>query len=222
MKLMNRESVIRLQPVFALLQESSELARRCHTNLWQCSVAIGQLYSLGATDRDLQQLVASGLTQHGRETTGADSTDERTFASADNGFGPKSCFVLAPAGVEVMKDTGIEKRRVNGLIDLRPIWNTCNNELRIAGQLVKRFKWRAPNQERLIMAFEEQGWPTRIADPLEKDEMVDPKRRLHDTIKCLNRRHVRDLMRFHGDGTGQGVEWRVFDPTAKNQLNLPR
>jgi hypothetical protein len=36
---------------------------------------------------------------------------------------------------------------------------------------------------------------------------VDPKRRLHETIKALNGRRLARLIRFRGDGTGQGVLW---------------
>jgi hypothetical protein len=57
--------------------------------------------------------------------------------------------------------------------------------------------------------FQEQNWTAEhIDDPLprmgeENDE--DAKRRLHDTIKNLNRGLPRGTLRFRGDGTGQGV-----------------
>jgi hypothetical protein len=57
------------------------------------------------------------------------------------------------------------------------------------------------------MAFEEDGWPPRIDDPLPQKLNQDPKSRLHDTIKCLNRNHRKRLIRFSGDGTGEGVVW---------------
>ena len=34
-----------------------------------------------------------------------------------------------------------------------------------------------------------EAWPTRIDDPLPQKTNQDPKCRLHDTIKCLNRNH---------------------------------
>ena len=51
----------------------------------------------------------------------------------------------------------------------------------------------------------------RIDDPLPPVPEQDPKRRLHDTIKCLNRNHRRKAIRFHGDGTGEGVCWEFLD-----------
>jgi hypothetical protein len=33
------------------------------------------------------------------------------------------------------------------------------------------------------------------------------KKRLHDAIHSLNQNHVRPVIRFHGDGTGECVSW---------------
>jgi hypothetical protein len=62
-------------------------------------------------------------------------------------------------------------------------------------------------QEAILMAFEEENWPPRIDDPLPVHPDMLPKRRLHDTIKSLNRNQKRPLIRFMGDGTGEGVRW---------------
>lgn len=94
-----------------------------------------------------------------------------------------------------------------------PAWDAERRELRVCGALVKRFKWPAANQEIVLAAFEEEGWPSRIDDPLPVEAEQDPKRRLHDTIKCLNRKQERPLLHFRGDGTGEGVVWE-FAPRA--------
>ena len=47
----------------------------------------------------------------------------------------------------------------------------------------------------------------------------DPKQRLHDTIKCLNRRQLNCLIQFGGDGTSEGVIWR-FTPMAHEILGI--
>ena len=205
---MNRETVVRLQPVLNLLRGSLELSKRKQVNQWNFAVSIGQLYGCGATEADLTDLLTTGLSQHQIETT-YPGTRPRTFAPGNGRLDEKSCFVLSEDGVKVMESAGLQARRVDGLFPIKPRWDANENELRIAGQLVKRFRWHAPNQERLIVAFEEAGWPEKIDDPLPADDQVDSKRRLHDTIKCLNRRHVQNLMRFHGDGTGEGVIWRL-------------
>jgi hypothetical protein len=90
-----------------------------------------------------------------------------------------------------------------------PRWDAERRELWFNRQLVKRFKWPADNQEKVLAAFEEEGWPGRIDDPLSPQPEQDPKRRLHDTIKRLNRDQTNALMHFRGDGTGEGVIWEL-------------
>ena len=87
----------------------------------------------------------------------------------------------------------------------QPVWDRARRELRLGNKLIKRFKWPAENQERVLDAFEDNGWPTHIGDPLEAHDSICPKRRLHDTIKCLNRKQINGLIKFRGDGTGLGV-----------------
>ncbi len=74
---------------------------------------------------------------------------------------------------------------------------------------MKQFKVPAANQERILAAFEEEGWPIRIDDPLPPNSEQDSKRRLHDTINSLNRNQKQNLIRFVGDGSGQGVRWEL-------------
>ncbi|MFO0820863.1 MAG: hypothetical protein U1A77_23145 [Pirellulales bacterium] len=88
-----------------------------------------------------------------------------------------------------------------------PHWDGDRHELRVGGELVKRFKGAAANQESILAAFEEEGWPPRIDDPLPPQVEQDSKRRLNDTIKCLNKNQRQKLICFHGDGTGEGVLW---------------
>ncbi len=96
-----------------------------------------------------------------------------------------------------------------------PSWDPERHELRCGRLLIKKFKWRASNQERILAVFEEEGWPARIDDPLPPRPEIDSKRRLGDTIKCLNRNHLVQVLKFIGDGSGQGVIWE-FQP------DLPR
>ena len=91
----------------------------------------------------------------------------------------------------------------------RPVWDRQRRELRLGDVVVKRFKWPAENQERVLNAFEDQGWPDHIDDPLLPHPDICAKRRLHDTLKCLNRKQVRELIKFRGDGTGLGVRLEI-------------
>ncbi len=87
----------------------------------------------------------------------------------------------------------------------KPIWDRDRRELRFGDTVVKRFKWPAENQELVLNAFQDLGWPIRVENPLAAHPSICPKRRLHDTLKCLNRKQVNELIKFRGDGTGLGV-----------------
>ncbi len=93
--------------------------------------------------------------------------------------------------------------------DFTPRWDRDHRILSVGGQIVKRYGRSSPNQEAVLQAFEEEGWPYRIDDPLPYSTEVAPKLRLHDTIRWLNLRIENRLVRFTGDGTGEGVCWKL-------------
>ena len=49
---------------------------------------------------------------------------------------------------------------------LLPRWDAMRRELVVDGQIVKRFRLPAVNQVAVLAAFEEEGWSSRIFDPL--------------------------------------------------------
>jgi hypothetical protein len=72
--------------------------------------------------------------------------------------------------------------------------------------LVKAYRRPAPNQELVLAAFEEEGWPPQIDDPLPGSYELDTKQRLHDTIVRLNRNQQ------HGSAKGLCWEWASDSP----------
>ena len=132
-------------------------------------------------------------------------------ASRDEHDGGVSSPIAVPASAASV--TSGSDSRTNGAAAERsaPRWCPDRQELRFCERLVKVFRLPSPNQETVLAAFEEEGWPCRIDDPLPPVPDLDPKRRLHDTIKSLNRNQRSPLVRFLGDGTGQGVRWRAVD-----------
>ncbi len=90
----------------------------------------------------------------------------------------------------------------------RPYYDSERRELWWGGKLVKRFSQQAANQHLILCAFQEQGWPPRIDDPLSpRGHGTDPKRRLNGAIYRLNLNQLNRLIRFRGDGTGEGILW---------------
>jgi hypothetical protein len=90
----------------------------------------------------------------------------------------------------------------------KPRWDQVRRELTFEGKLIKHYRQLAPNQVLVLAAFEEDGWPVKIDDPLPQSPGVVPKRRLRDTVRALNANHENGgLLKFRADGTGQGILW---------------
>jgi hypothetical protein len=74
---------------------------------------------------------------------------------------------------------------------------------------VKRYRQPSGNQEMILLAAEELGWTRWFDDPLPRIRTGNPKARLHDAIKGLNRHQEAKLVRFRGDGTGTRLGWEL-------------
>jgi hypothetical protein len=99
---------------------------------------------------------------------------------------------------------------------VKPHYDARRRVLLVDDRVVKRFRVPARNQELILIAFEEEGWPERIDDPLPTSPAIAPKRRLHDAINSLNRNQQNHLIRFHGNGNGMGIYWeRIEDDDSE-------
>ncbi len=188
------------------------------------SLADMTLREAGISDEELEWLldvgyVASIDSQDMTSPTGLRKLDTLLF---DGAF-----YVITTAGAAFIDEvsnavsvstTEILRRDATGQLVVIPRWNAERRELTYRGTLVKRFRKSAPNQECLLNAFERQGWPRRIADPLPFEITVVPVDRLHDAIKRLNRTLDAPLLNFGGDGKGTGVCWRVVTPPLQDEL----
>ncbi len=101
--------------------------------------------------------------------------------------------------------------------DLRPSWDADRKELWFGPHVVKRFKSQSPNQETILTVFHEEGWPAKIDDPLPPVANQTSRQRLHDAIKNLNRHQLNRVIRFAGDGTGEGVRWERVGLAASGE-----
>jgi hypothetical protein len=91
---------------------------------------------------------------------------------------------------------------------LTPHWDAELRQLSFNGRSIKRYRVPARNQELILSAFEEEGWPESIDDPLPPVADIDSRRRLQATIKSLNRHQTNGLIRFRGNG-GERVLWQL-------------
>lgn len=217
----------RIQTALSQLAEARRYAEDAARPVWDFAV---EIHTLDLTPNDLRWLVCKGYVEHAQETTRR-ADDGRTYRPAGKlTFTRRSCFVLTQAGLLLphmhIKITGangqvgvqpaesLSSARHNGksrLAPLLPHWDRDRRELWLGAKLVKQFRLPSRNQETILAAFEEEGWPPSIDDPLSPHPEQDTKRRLHETIRSLNRHQKHRLLRFQGDGTGQRVLWeRLF------------
>ena len=123
-------------------------------------------------------------------------------------FKSRSCLALTVAGVAFAKsivadsDAPTSKTR-----DILPHWNSEDRQLYVGENVIRDSHARACSQECILIAFENQGWPPRIDDPLPQRVGADGKLRLNKTIYRLNRSLTSPHIRFTCDGTGTGVCW---------------
>lgn len=209
---------LRLAAALAILYQARDYAAELKVSPWEFAAEWEDLARAGATHNDLRWLLAYGLLEHGVEKTRA-SDPRRTFqCPAGRVLGPSSCFVLSAIGAawaeqlvrEATQASPSGERNGRSLpIGDRPHWDGDRREFSFREQVLKRFRSPAPNQELVLAAFEEEGWPARIDDPLPPHADQDSKRRLRDTIATLNR--GQKAIRFQADGLGQGVCWKAVD-----------
>jgi hypothetical protein len=95
--------------------------------------------------------------------------------------------------------------------DDRSSWHARDRELRFGGKFLFRLG-RAPVIKLILDAFMEEDFSTRIDDPLSPRDGIEAKERLRDAIKRLNLKlaKAKAPIRFHGDGTGQGIWWSLL------------
>jgi hypothetical protein len=192
----------------AYLLEAHETARELDRPTLEFACQLPALMTHGITEASLRWLLERGLAEHHMEITDSACRSRRFRRSANNHFQANSCLFLTDAGVGLAENHRLDLAPIaNGSGIQRPHFDTKRRILILGDQIVKQFRVPAANQELILTAFEEEDWPPHLNDPIPPAPEIDPKKRLHDTIDRLNRSQKTPMIRFHGDGTGQGVCW---------------
>jgi hypothetical protein len=188
---------------------------------WEFAVEIAGLIGLGLTTSDLRWLVSKGYLQYARETTRQGDGCRRFRPCLHLAFDKRACFILTEAGMRLKAPSvpplavsdeepsvraGLQAAPTAGAAIL-PSWDGLRRTLRVGDRVVKRFRVPSPCQEAILAAFQEEGWPAAIDDPLPPQPVQDPKRRLRETVRSLNANQANPILRFRGDGTGTRVVW---------------
>jgi hypothetical protein len=215
----------RFRPALDTLVTAFNYAEDSHADPWQFAIGLPELYASGATLADLRWLILRGFAEHARETT-IPGDAERSFRKlTPTAFPEETCFVLSADGASNLAKVLGAVQSVPAPIDGQattpaasneqlpadsrptPEWDPVRRELRYQRQVIKRYRVPAQNQELVLTAFQESGWPECIDDPLPPVPDQDCKERLQATIKSLNRNQLARAIRFHGNGNGQQVYW---------------
>ena len=210
----------------SLLLQAYEYAQELQRPPRDFALEFDALRETGLNHNDCRWLVYQNLVQHTLdaelqcETEGSSSTRPRVMLTRT------SCFILTERGLALAhafldrRDPlpSLETVRTVDLahssVELSPRWDRDCRELWLGAALVKQFKVPAANQEIILQAFQEEGWPPCIDDPLPPQFAMNPKRRLHDTLGALNRNQKHKFIRFRGNGNGEGVRWEVCQATS--------
>jgi len=201
----------------AMLMQAYEYALELGQDVWDFAVELDTLRTANVSNSDLRWLASMRYIEHAVETTRIADGGRSFRRTRPMIFPDGTCVVLTAAGAAMASEMcNPTSTAANETFDVtrhqpvfpnepldRPQWDYQRRQVRCGGHVVKEFKLPAPNQETILTAFEEEGWPPRIDDPLPPVADVDPRRRLHDTIKALNRKQKHDLVRFMGDGNGE-------------------
>lgn len=209
-----------------MLIRAHEYARDVKHTRWDFAIEIQRLRDAGISECELRWLICKGYVERADELTVPDQEGRSFRWLASLKFLEETCFVLTDEGVsfaekvdQLFPQSSSNGRPGNCVVAVCggpksraiPSWDSLRLELRFDKQVVKRYRVPAPNQEVVLAAFEEEDWPNRIDDPLTPTDEIDPKRRLHSTIQCLNRNQRRRLIHFRGDGHGTGVCWELVE-----------
>jgi hypothetical protein len=208
-------------PALAALVEAADAATGAGDCRWQFAVEVHVMLRDGASVSLLRSLVRAGLVEHRQEITRPDDQARQFQPLANLSLPERTCLILTDAGMtfaceqlpnlRAAHESTATASTINGRDSSRttPEWDALRRELRFAGQVVKVYRVPAENQERVLTAFQEAGWPACLADPLPQKPEQNASRRLHETIQKLNRIVHCKVIRFRGDGTGTRICWEI-------------
>jgi len=209
------------EAALAALLESHEAASHAGVCRWQFAVEVQFLLAHGVSINLLRSLVRAHLAEHRQETSKPDDETRKFLPLMNLSLPERTCLVLTDAGLGFARESlprlrAQHDRAISTPLSKRasrvrpaPAWDAQRRELRFGDRLVKAYRVPAANQERVLEAFQDAGWPECLDNPLPHASDQDAKRRLHQTIQKLNQSTRSGPLRFRGDGTGQRICWEL-------------
>ncbi len=231
------ELSVPMKTALVLLLQAYDRATKLGHEKWDFALEIQALKEVGVNHNDLRTLICQGIAEHLIEQTRTGS-EHRTYRLPRGlRIGRRSCFALATEALAIVRKVahqtemnGCHRVSENRFVDAapmptpkgpigltsvndaepaKPTFDPVMRTLSLGSSLVKAFRVPAQNQIIILSAFQEDNWPPILDDPLPPQPEQEPKKRLRDTIRCLNRNQKRCLIKFFGDGQGLGVGWKI-------------
>ncbi len=197
----------RCQAALEILLRAYTKAQLNQVSVWNFAVAIQDLRQVGLAEHDLHWLVRRDYAEHTTQMTGCDG--RRAFCpERRRRLTTQTCVVLTERGAAWLHALGKDPCRRQSVWPETPIYDYITRELRVGALVVKCFRQPAASQELILLAFQEQGWPPAVDDPLSPKPGLSCKKHLHDTFQNLNRHQQHALIHFSGDGTGRRIGWQ--------------
>jgi hypothetical protein len=173
----------------------------------------------------LRWMLYQGHVEHLSPASGAAGGKAGTVLVSSVLLMESSCFALTEAGAvfadQFLANVFAEEENVVGMARellllgrLVPAFNAEKRVLSWGRHVLKCFRQPSPNQELILAAAEEMAWPEWFDDPLPRVQGTNPKIRLHDTIKALNRHQESHIVHFKGAGLGTRVGWDYRHPSS--------
>jgi hypothetical protein len=208
------------QRALGILLEGHEYAQDLHVSPWEFAVEIAALLAEGCTPNTLRWLVHRGYVEQAVVNAEGAPARREAEGNPEQALADEACFVLTELGASLARAACPPPSRGDSITPSgqggdsaareTPVWESTQGELRFRGRLVRRFRNAASHQRAILDAFESQGWPERLKDPLPYPEnrRINLKRRLRDTIKNLNRDHETRCLHFYAADAGRAVGWQ--------------
>jgi hypothetical protein len=218
-----------VKTALGLLLQAHISAARLGRDKWDFALEIQALKEAGLNHNDLRSLICQGFVEHCVERTRC-GAKQRTFRQPSGlRLARRSCFTLSETSLPVARHIiangahlpALTVHAETGEIPPLPFWDGERRELRLGNVLVKRFRQPAKNQETVLAAFQEDGWPAHVDNPLSGDADIDARDRLHDTVRKLNCQSNR-LLHFCSDGNGEGVVWSLASLASRKRPKSDR
>ena len=209
---------MRIQLFLNALREALEYALDLNTSRWEFAVEWDALRRFGVTRSDLRWLSARGLIESGLEASKPEC-QLRSFQHCQRlVVSRRTCFVLTDAGEELLADGLLANRSrledadwptsdsppENDSAAALPQWDHDRQELRLGSTVLRQFKLPSADEERVLAAFEERGWPHRIGSPFPAE---GDRQRLIECVVALNWRLRRPLLHFEVSEQDLEVTW---------------